>query len=210
MNRKILLGVAILAMGIVILPQTVALFSGQHNWYDTITNPANLPCAKCHEDIYQEITTGGGQVNQLHANQSIDGGCNACHVVAPSTKENLTKGGALGSDFHAAASPACIDCHGGTGPGVDGRSILSGPQEVHKPFVNQSNSSNLLKGANEACVSCHTHIAVNITWSRATTIEFNATENVLPDGNHSWIVGSFNATGVNITKTCGTGSGAPC
>jgi nitrate/TMAO reductase-like tetraheme cytochrome c subunit len=211
MNKRImLLGVAILAIGLVVLPQTIALFSGQHNWYDIITSPSNLPCMKCHEDVYQEITTGGGQVNTLHAAQSPDGGCDACHIIAPTTKEGLTQGGAPTNSFHAAADPACLDCHSGTGPGVDARSILVGPEEAHKPFVAQANTSGLLKGSNAACISCHTHIGVNITWSRATTIEFNATETVLPTGNHSWIVGAFSATGVNITKTCGTGNGTPC
>jgi hypothetical protein len=53
MNTKLLLGIAVLAIGIGVLPQTLALFSNQHNFYDTINNPTGaVPCLKCHADIF--------------------------------------------------------------------------------------------------------------------------------------------------------------
>lgn len=205
MNKKFLLGVAILAIGLVVFPQTIAMFAGQHNWYDTTTAGNQIPCAKCHADVFQELSQGPDtSVNGLHRQQVGDtSGCDACHITtAPVAQEKLVQG--PGGQFHAAAAPACLDCHSGAGGG--GKSaleILTGSEEVHKPFANQSIDSKFLKGANEACISCHTHIMVNITWQKATTIEFNSTETVLPSGNHSWIVGNFTATGVNITKTSG-------
>lgn len=203
MDSKILLGIAILAVGIIILPQTTALFSGQHDWYDTTTSGNAVPCAKCHSDIMQELQQPG-EVNRLHRQQVGDvSGCDACHMTtAPVTQEKLVQG--PGGQFHAAAAPACLDCHNGTGGGgISAREILTGSEEVHKPFANQSFNVRLLKGANEACISCHTHVRVNITWQRATTMTFNSTEDVLPNGNHTWIVNNFNATGVNVTKTSG-------
>ncbi len=204
MNTKIvMLGIAVVAIGLFALPETMALFTGQHDWYDTKgTDPADptaIPCRKCHADIGSELSQPG-YPNAAHSAQD----CKGCHIITAPAKRGLTFGGPKGKDFHAAAAPMCLDCHGGTGPGGDARSILEGPEEVHKPFVNQSNSSQLLKGNNEACLACHTHIAVNITWSKATTLEFGATESVLPDGNHTWTVGNFTATGVNITKTSGS------
>lgn len=204
MNKKFLLGVAILAIGLVVFPQTIAMFAGQHNFYDTVLTTGNdIPCNKCHADIAAELNQPGS-VNGYHRALSADGGCGACHITGPIEYENLQQG--EGGQFHASASPACLDCHSGQGApylGADAREILTGSEEVHKPFANQSIDSKFLKGANEACISCHTHIGVNITWRKATTIEFNATEITLPNGNHSWIVSNFTATGVNITKTSG-------
>ncbi len=207
MNKKILLGIAILEIGVVVLPQTVALFSGQHDWYDTIAAGNQVACTKCHADVYDEISQGAsGTVNARHRLQTTDpGGCEACHMTtafqSPSTRI-LNIGGGITADFHAAAAPACMDCHD-DGVAQDARSIFVGPDEVHIPFVNESERSYLLVGANEACVGCHTHVRVNITWQKATTLGFNASESMLPGGNHTWVVDEFNATGVNITKTSG-------
>jgi hypothetical protein len=206
MQKKYWLMIAVMAIGIVVLPQTIAMFAGQHNWYDTVQAGNQVPCIKCHADIFQEISQGASSsVNGLHRTQVGDNtGCDACHVTtAPVTQEGLMQG--PGGQFHAAAAPACLDCHSGTGGG--GRSaieIVNGTEEVHKAFVNQSVIAKFLKGANEACISCHTHIGVNITWQKATTIEFTASETVLPDGSHSWTVDNFNTSGVNITHTSGT------
>jgi nitrate/TMAO reductase-like tetraheme cytochrome c subunit len=202
MQKKIWLALAVVAIGIVVLPQTIAMFAGQHDWYDTTLPGNQVLCAKCHADIFQELSQGGtSSVNGLHRTQIGDNtGCDSCHVTTAPALENLTQG--PGGQFHAAASPACLDCHSGTGGG--GKSaleIVNGTEEVHKAFINQSVIAKFLKGSNEACISCHTHIGVNITWTKATTIQFAATEVVLPDGSHSWTVGSFNATGVNVTQT---------
>jgi hypothetical protein len=154
-------------------------------------------------------------------------GCDQCHATAAPNSEGFTKG--PGGQFHAAATAACIDCHNATllygtfmhGPAVGALgcltchknpqsmpgnfsavNILTGPEEVHKAFANQASNSKLLKGANEACISCHTHVRVNITWSRASYMEFSVTENIV-GGDRMWTVGNFGATGSNITKTSG-------
>lgn len=201
MNTKVLLGIAVIAIGIFILPETFALFSGQHNFYDTIQGGNQVPCLKCHSDILAELNQPGG-VNAAHRNQTGDTtGCDACHITTAPAKEGLIQG--PGGQFHAAAAPACLDCHSGSGPGKSAIEIANGTEEVHKAFYNESLNSKFLKGANEACIACHTHINVNITWTRATTIEFTSTEKVLSDGSHSWNITNFNATGSNVTKTSG-------
>ena len=203
MDKRILLVLAAIAIGIVALPSTIAMFAGQHNWYDTTLAGNQVPCEKCHADIFSEISQGAaGTVNALHRGIDPSSPCAGCHVTTAMAIENLTQG----NQFHAAASPACLDCHSGTaGGGKSAMAIVNGTEEVHKAFVNQSVIAQFLKGSNEACISCHTHIGVNITWTKATTIEFAASETVLSDGSHSWTVGSFNATGVNVTHTTGTG-----
>ena len=204
MARKlILIGIAIFAIGIVALPQTLALFTGQHNFYDTIEQgPSAIPCGKCHADVYAELIQPGS-VNAVHLKQ----GCAGCHITAPVDKESLTQGGNISNDFHAAAAPACLDCHSGTGPGNDARSILVGHEEVHRPFANEANSSKLLKGANEACISCHTHVAIDINWTKGYKISFNAIEFTASDGSHNWTVNNFAAEGTAVVKTYGNMSG---
>lgn len=211
MNKKLLLGIAVLAIGIVVLPQTIAMFSGQHNFYDTLTiGGSGVPCEKCHADILAELQQPG-QVNLAHATISGTGtvrdGCESCHGTVAAGKEGLTQGPT--GTFHAAIAPACLDCHGGgltSGPGLNAMQIVNGTDEVHKKFVNVSEQQLFLKGANEACIACHTHIMVNITWQRAVALEFNSTMGInTTDGSHVWNIGAYNATGTNITTTSSSG-----
>lgn len=200
-NKSILIGVAIMAIGLVALPQTLALFAGQHNFYDTIGQTGAIPCEKCHADVFSELSQPGS-VNAVHRAQ----GCEGCHVTTAPAKEGLKQGGAITNDFHAAALPLCLDCHSGTGPGLDARSIINGSVEAHKPFVSQANNSLLLRGTNEACISCHTHVAVDINWTKAYKISFNAKENATT-GLHEWTVDNFATEGTVQIQTYGNRSG---
>ncbi|MFZ3384092.1 MAG: hypothetical protein WA144_09220 [Candidatus Methanoperedens sp.] len=201
-NKLILIGIAIAAVGLVALPQTLALFAGQHNFYDNIgTGAAAIPCEKCHADVFSELSQPGS-VNTVHMGQ----GCEGCHVTTAPNKEGLTQGGNSGADFHAAALPLCLDCHSGTGPGKDARSILDGSVEAHTAFANQANDSLLLRGSNEACISCHTHVAVDINWTKAYKISFNAMENATT-GLHEWTVDNFATEGTVQIQTYGNRSG---
>ncbi len=206
MNSKILLiGIGILAVGLVALPQTLALFVGQHNWYDTNTPANGVPCAKCHADVLQEIQTTGA-VNTMHSTQTSDGGCQACHMTTAAAREGLTVG--PGGQFHAAMAPACIDCHSPGGTGLSAVEVQFGTEEVHKPFVAQANSTSVgfLKGANEACVACHTHVSVDIAWTKATNMSLTAIETSTAN-SHSWTVSNYIATGTKVIKTNGDGNG---
>jgi len=202
-SRIVLLGIAVLMIGLFILPETIAMFVGQHDFYDTTTPGNGVNCLKCHTDILDELNRASA-VNTFHRFGFTDARmCEECHMTTAPTIEGLTIG--PGGEFHAAAAPACLDCHSGAGGGgLSALEIITGTEEVHKAFANESNKSKLLKGANEACISCHTHIGVNITWTKATTIEFDSKEVVLSDGSHYWNITAFNATGVNVTKTSGT------
>lgn len=200
--RVALLMIAIMALGIFVLPETIAMFTGQHDFYDTTLPGNGVNCLKCHADIRDELNRPS-QVNTYHRFGFDDARmCEACHMTTAPQLEGLVQG--PGGQFHAAAAPACLDCHNGTGPGLGAQEIVTGTEEVHKAFATESAKSNLLKGSNEACISCHTHIGVNITWTKATTIEFFSGEVVLPDGSHYWNLSNFTATGVNVTKTTGT------
>ncbi len=198
-SRVILLGIAIAVAGLIALPETLALFSGQHNFYDVLSNNAYagngtgntaIPCEKCHADIAAELQS---DANSPHSNQS----CQTCHMTVALSSEGI-KNSENGS-FHAAADPACLDCHGNNATTVDNVSAPDAMNifnnSIHEPFAAGSLNSSLLKDANEACVACHTHVAVNITWKKIAMINFTA----LGATDGSWNVTDFNFTTTIIT-----------
>lgn len=219
-KRLILPLLAVITLGVVILPETYALFAGQHNFYDTTQSGNQIPCEKCHSDIYQELLQPG-ETNRVHL---IPLGCTKCHITVAPNAEGLTQG--PGGQFHAAATIACLDCHGATlphdarddyhsGPGIpkytnclvchkafsiripittaSALQVFS-PNETHKSFAEGAINSSLLKGANEACISCHTHVSVNITWKKPYAMTMKANVN----NNGTWSINNISGSG-NIT-----------
>lgn len=55
MNKKILLYLGLMALGLYVMPNTVALFAGQHAFYSGM----GVSCAKCHSDILSQIEASG-------------------------------------------------------------------------------------------------------------------------------------------------------
>jgi hypothetical protein len=68
---------------------------------------------------------------------------------------------------------------------------------AHKQFVLDANDEPLMEGANEACITCHTRIGVNITWRKSTTLHFNASET----HNGTWLIDVFTVHGYNYTNS---------
>lgn len=54
MNRKILLYLALMVLGVYVMPSTVALFAGQHSFYQGL----GLSCDKCHSDVISQLQSG--------------------------------------------------------------------------------------------------------------------------------------------------------
>ena len=48
---------AVIAIGLFALPGTVAMFGGQHDWYDLNPDGNDVSCEKCHADIYAEMNS---------------------------------------------------------------------------------------------------------------------------------------------------------
>lgn len=217
-NKMILIGIAIVAVGLIALPQTMALFAGQHNWYTLTGNSSDnygIPCQKCHADVYAELKLSQKDDNTgVHNSQT----CSTCHMTALENMEDgVVSGGDLpGANIHAAGLPYCLDCHSrnisNINNGPDARTILTGSLEAHIPFAtqaaldNQTDGTALLKGANEACVACHTHVAVDINWQKAYKIGFSAIETA-DTGIHQWSVGNFVAEGTVSVLTYGNRTG---
>ena len=96
---------------------------------------------------------------------------------------------------------------GGFGMGLTNEVFDSGEAEVHKPMVVAQDSISVFGGrftpaSNDGCIGCHTHVDVEITYQRPTTLQYGATE--FSDGN--WSVGGFGAAiNGSYVNTAGTG-----
>lgn len=54
MNKKILLYLSIMMLGLYVMPNTVSLFAGQHSFYSGM----GVSCEKCHSDVLSQVTSG--------------------------------------------------------------------------------------------------------------------------------------------------------
>ena len=227
-----LLLVAVVAIGIFALPSTMALFGGQHNWYDLGPAGNDVPCEKCHADVFDELSNSGPHVNmecwfchrtgsitsityasgegnssvpgqEAHAASTVE--CMACHIgfTAPSNHP---------SEWDQ--SEDCVKCHGGKFPAgnyileaggfglVTWNSSDTGAKAAHKAFVDNASSDPLMDGANEACITCHTHVAIDINWTHKYLMSLDA------DGsNGTWVLSGFSATGNYNQTTYGNMTG---
>lgn len=225
-GRIAVLVVALLAIGILVLPSTMTLFSGQHDWYDTA---GKISCKKCHADIFDEIQNTAEHTTLMIGN--TNDACYECHRVNASM--SYAEGGGpinIGKYAHAASTVACMYCHDfsgtyGAAPAAGGFEQPSGSsfsyidgthpggQAAHQQFVQASVDQDDMRDANEACIACHTHIKVNITWTHAHDLEFNATwTDTNWDGGDEHPPTHFNVTDWNVngtykTKSYGNGSG---
>ena len=249
-----LIMVAVVAIGIFALPGTIAMFGGQHNWYDLSPNSHgqggwggnDVPCEKCHADVADELSNSG-----IHENFT----CAMCHRTAFTNytyaRGNFTYGAAWqgtipGEEAHAASTVACMDCHDGNRDGGAGHSLYpgvwdpeiadasecgischasnnynatvfsasgfgltpwgpdTGEKAAHLAFVWGANGTNstLMEGTNEACIACHTHVAIDINWTHKYKMSLYA------DGSSGdWTVENFITEGTYNVTTYGNMSG---
>jgi len=54
MKRSVLLYVALLALTVSVMPNVIAVFAGQHSFY----NDMGLNCVTCHSDIKNQLDLG--------------------------------------------------------------------------------------------------------------------------------------------------------
>ncbi len=166
-NKTVLLGVAILAAGLMIMPYTVSVYtSGSHLWYyDGTTsnwqwnNQEN--CSRCHGDADAiDVFSGGSYA--YHLNKP----CTDCHAAAAPDADNHTGISTL--------ECAAVGCHSISA------SNFTAWDPHYELYENATTMNDVATTgtANEACISCHTgvEVALNLTWSEsAGTIYLNAT-----------------------------------
>jgi len=188
-NLKMVFAImAIVFLGIVVLPYSVSLFTGQHTWYE-LSEGYGSKCVKCHADIY-------GELKESANHSSLDGDigdvsgeeCYVCHRANESITYANASTDTGGQQAHAASTIGCGYCHlnktvadlydaplaGGFGL-VSGLSDDTGANASHYTFVTQSRDANILQNESESCVACHTTTIVKINFNVTTeaTIEVN-------------------------------------
>lgn len=200
MDRKsMLLLIAVVAVGLFVLPSTLALYSGQHMF----VNGTNVKCEKCHgtgggDQISDEIalsnltdyaqtdinaTTTAGKV--IHSSYS----CRGCHGLSGGLKQGVDGRGS-GNTTHFGLRVDCISCH--LEMNTTGGEFTN---DAHRPFVNYSETNRTQGKEDVACISCHTSVAVSATiaWNMNTSVYFiNATQ----ISGTAW---NINTTYVNAT-----------
>ncbi len=197
-SRIILLAISVFAVGIFAMPGTLSLFSGQHSFSN---NGSDVDfCRKCHDDVYVEMMWNGGDAVAGDHTGLIT--CKACHRTGNATDGcgfECSNFGISGSpetnvsnmSAHAAVTVECVFCHDMV------VSQITGSGEAHNKFYNDSNQTGLLKGANEACVGCHTHTRVTVNYVRKGG--YNITADIT---GGSWNLSfTMNQTNVNATVT---------
>lgn len=161
--KHIFLLIALVAIGVVAIPSIYSLFSGQHSFY----NPEQETCVKCHVDIRNEM-----DVSVYHLTFT----CGNCHVDPNLNNSGLT--------HENVVQRRCLECHNDITVVVDGNdntqvsSIaenIYNNKESHHPLILEANSSPIMKGENEACVSCHTIKSLQMKISFANAYKLKAT-----------------------------------
>ena len=207
-KNMILLSVAVLAIGLFVLPQTMAMFIGTHTWFSVRTGESQYEmCEKCHVNEVAEWetnTVNGGAHSRYEAEYGA--GC-FCHQINTTRlkeyKVNLTAINASGYNYtrwdgaalnnssdwewrspdtpHAAVIIDCVDCHWNESQQIQNE------DSAHYQFWNQTKGGSGIGDNNTACMACHTHTHLNITWIRREGLIINANHtNVSASAYDSW------------------------
>ena len=213
----LLLGVAIVAIGLFVIPSTMSMFVGQHSWYSVRTPAQQYElCERCHQAEVGEWSSNTG-AHAAYASQYENSGC-FCHqvnetqllgfginttAVANFGFEVFNESGAItdanstwSTEWrtqdtpHAALTIGCTDCH------YNATQQLANNDSAHKQFQDQATDS---VGATEntACMACHTMVGLNITMERNLG-------GLIINANHSVVGGVYNWTvsvDINSTRT---------
>jgi len=248
-GKLVLLTIALIAISTAVMPQTVSLFAGQHWWYNISGVGNQVPCQKCHADVFEELALSNFHVNWSASglNTSVPGqadqyDCAACHRSNLSIQYALVNGSVTnytpGKQAHAASVVACMLCHqanaskdtwapgyyaGGfnvtavLGPNATpyeySNATYNGLYAAHNAFIAMAIKNKTFPDSTEACVACHTHVAVKIVWHHKRSLEFvvNITNPVtLSSGVHNWTISNWavngTATAISWGNTTGNGS----
>lgn len=113
--KFLLITIILVATGLVVLPNTVSLFAGQHYWYNLSGVGNDVPCEKCHADIFDEMNAHIGP-HTGETGHVFD--CELCHraggfngITFASVSGSYTSY-TSGVQAHAASVVRCMDCHG--------------------------------------------------------------------------------------------------
>ena len=81
MNKKIaLILIMLIGVGLYALPQTVALFAGQHSFVNIDNTGNQIECVKCHGDVRAELSSGTNTMTGTPGPHA-DFKCEYCHRI---------------------------------------------------------------------------------------------------------------------------------
>jgi len=185
------------------------LFARQHTFVNISFAGNDINCVDCHHRIQNELNNSA-----FHNDLS----CEDCHrftgtgiTFASGDNASATPG----KEAHAAYTPRCLDCHGGSGTWIDGKFAPPAPAfnetdygsdvSAHKPLVKQALAFNLSVGENEACLACHTNYSINFEFKRPRYFVFTWNKGSGTDG--SFTLSNINYGDTNSTNVLKFGSG---
>jgi hypothetical protein len=188
----IVLGVAVIAIGLFIIPGTLSMFVGQHQWFSVRTAESQYDmCERCHAAEVGEwkanIARGGAHSSYENEGTSGDPGC-FCHQVNETRLSmyginttnisgygfeifnesgDLTGVSNWNTSWRTQDTPHAALTIACVDCHLNASSQLRNPNEAHGTFYNATLS---LSGddvsKNTACLACHTMIGLNITMER--------------------------------------------
>ncbi|VVB85297.1 Cytochrome c7 c [uncultured archaeon] len=80
MNAKLSLAlIALVGVGVFALPSTMALFAGQHSFYNIDATGNQIPCQKCHGDVKAELSNSGYSAKTGTLGPHANFQCEYCH-----------------------------------------------------------------------------------------------------------------------------------
>jgi hypothetical protein len=163
---------------------------------------STVACMYCHSG--EEAGIVAPQATTWHDNESD---CLRCHAGP----------GKGHGEAHVFETEDCYKCHlykneSGSivtlrippagGFGLTTNTSDTGETAAHKAFVMDAIDDPLMEDANEACIACHTYVAIDINWTHAYKMYFEA------DGRGGvWNVANFDSEGCYNTTTYGNMSG---
>ncbi len=200
-NQVLILAIAIIAIGLFILPSTLSMFVGQHTWY-SVKNPDDMEalCAKCHQpevDEWEANIAAGGAHATFATEYPTRSGCTICHQVNATALEdyglnltslydysfedftqaglnNTSSATNFSGTWRTQNTPHAaikVDC---ADCHYNASVQLSDPDSAHSDFYNQSIDS---ATESAACIGCHTMTDINISWYKFGGLNINATIN---------------------------------
>ncbi len=177
---------------------------------------SSFDCYTCHRaNKTIKYAAGGGSVKpgkQAHAASTI--ACMECHEYNAKVTQGPFAGGfrvSSSGSSPGSSSPLSPFSSSFNSP-FNSPSTVSSPfnytgedstgvQEVHNAYVQAAIGNDWMEDSNEACIACHTDIAMEIDWTHKSTMYSQATAEKLG----KWTMKQFEARGYYETTTFGTG-----
>ena len=237
-GKLLLIAATMAALGVLVLPSTVSMFAGQHYWYNLSGTGNDVPCEKCHADVFEELKQCSFHMHWGDNTTADRLDCEACHRSNLSITYASVSGSYAtytpGQQAHAASVVACMLCHqinasqATSAPGyyAGGFNVTMfdpnynafdysnathhGKFEAHNAFIYSAILNNTLQDSNEACIACHTWVAVKINWTHARSLEFDIGMGdpfTTPEGPHNWTVTNWKYNGTAKATVWGNTSG---